>query len=171
MYGFPHESALIQKHQRGDILLDTNLLLLYLIGNLRATAIKTFPHTKQYAAEDYSLLAKVVGLFRAVVTTPNILTEVSNLSGKLNEADLRAFREGFKGAIEILVERYCPSGLAAQSPAFSKFGLTDAGIACLCERDILVITDDLPLQQWLASKQIDAVNFNHIRRSFWSAPG
>jgi uncharacterized protein YaiI (UPF0178 family) len=52
-----------------------------------------------------------------------------------------------------------------------KFGLTDAGIASLYEQGVLVLTDDLPLQQWLASKGLDALNFNHIRQSVWSKLG
>jgi hypothetical protein len=52
------------------------------------------------------------------VTTPNILTEVSNLSGKLNDVDLKAFREDFKGTIRVVPEHYCESKLAAESPAF-----------------------------------------------------
>jgi hypothetical protein len=168
MDGLTHEEALVERHLRGSILLDANLLLLYEIGRFSETAIRNFPHTKQYTIEDYRLLAKFLRLFRSVVTTPNILTEVSNLSGKLNEVNLKAFREGFKSTIDVLEEQYCASELAARSSAFLKFGLTDAGIASLCTKEFLVLTDDLPLAQWLASKGVDVLNFNHIRQKGWS---
>ena len=111
-----------------------------------------------------SLVAKLVGRFSSIVTTPNVLTEVSNLSGKLGEMNLPGFRAAFKTKIDVIEEEYCPSRLAASNPAFVKFGLTDAGIASLVsENDFLVLTDDLPLAYWLQSKGADVLNFNHIR--------
>ncbi len=111
-----------------------------------------------------SLVAKLVGRFSSVFTTPNILTEVSNLSGKLGEANLPGFRAAFKSKIDVIEEEYCSSRQATDSPAFAKFGLTDAGIASLVnDNDFLVLTDDLPLAYWLQSKGADVLNFNHIR--------
>jgi hypothetical protein len=164
--------ALIQRHRRSGLLLDANLLLLYQVGLFDERVIETFPHTKQYTIDGYRLLARFVGRFSALVTTPNILTEVSNLSGKLGEANLLRFREAFKGTIDVIGEEYCASKQAAGSPAFLKFGLTDAGIASLVsENDFLVLTDDLPLAGWLKSKGLDVVNFNHIRQYSWAEQG
>src|SRR5208283_4826548 len=154
-----YEGALVQKHRRSGLLLDANLLLLYQVGLFNERAIETFPHTKQYTVHDYHLLATLVGRFSSIVTTPNILTEVSNLSGKLGEANLPGFRAAFKTKIDVIEEEYCPSRQAAASPAFPKFGLTDAGIASLVsENDFLVLTDDLPLANWLQSKGVDVLN-------------
>lgn len=172
MAGHSHVGALIRKHPRSRLLIDANLLLLYQVGCFDERAIETFPRTKQYTIEDYRLLAKLVGRFSSVVTTPNILTEVSNLSGKLGDANLLRFREAFKGTIDIIEEEYCASLQAARSPAFVKFGLTDAGIASLAsEEGIQVLTDDLRLANWLASRGFGAWNFNHIRRQSWSEQG
>jgi len=170
MDGLTHEESLVRRHRRNGVLLDANLLLLYEIGRYSEPALKTFPHTKQYAIGDYRLLARLIGLFSSVLTTPNILTEVSNLAGKLHDAGLREFRTNLQGAIGTMSERYCASKLAAASPAFVKFGLTDAGIAALCENQFLVLTDDLALAHWLASKKVDVLNFNHIRQMAWSMP-
>ena len=167
-----YEGALIRKHRRSGLLLDANLLLLYQVGLFDERAIGTFPHTKRYTTEDYHLLAKWIGRFSSIVTTPNILTEVSNLSGKLGQANLNGFREAFKGKIDVIEEEYCASRQAAASPAFAKFGLTDAGIASLVrDNDFLVLTDDLPLAQWLQSKGFGVLNFNHIRQHLWSEQG
>ncbi len=132
-----HIGALIQTHRRAGLLLDANLLLLFQIGLFDERAIGTFPHTKQYSVEDYRLLAKLIGRFAVMVTTPNILTEVSNLSGKLGEGNLPRFRETFKGTITVVGEEYCASQHVAASPAFAKFGLTDAGIASLASGSLL----------------------------------
>ena len=166
-----YEGALIRKHRRSGLLLDANLLLLYQIGLYDERAIKDFPHTKQYTIDDYRLLAKLISRFSSVFTTPNILTEVSNLSGKLSEPHLQRFREAFSSTINVLEEEYCASKSATGSPAFQKFGLTDAGIASLVnENNFLVLTDDLPLAHWLQSKDFDVLNFNHIRALSWFEP-
>jgi hypothetical protein len=172
MAGQSDDGALFQKHRRSGLLLDANLLLLYQVGLFDERAIKTFPHTKRYTIEDFHLLAKLVGWFTTVVTTPNILTEVSNLSGKLGESNLLRFQEAFKGTIDVIEEKYCASQQATASPAFAKFGLTDAGIASLVsEHRFLVLTDDLRLANWLQSKGFDVLNFNHIRQHLWSERG
>ena len=168
MDGLTHEQVLIERHLRTGVLLDANLLLLYQVGRFNESAIKTFPHTKQYTTDDFRLLERVVKRFSSVVTTPNILTEVSNLSGKLNAVSLKSFREAFKTTIDLVGEYYCTSKVASDGSAFLKFGLTDAGIISICRNKFLVLTDDLPLAQWLASKGIDVLNFNHIRQIGWS---
>jgi hypothetical protein len=160
-----YEAALIQKHRRSG-------LLLYQVGLFDERAIKNFPQTKQYTIDDYHLLAKLIGRFSSVATTPNILTEVSNLSGKLSDPNLPRFRAAFKSKIDVIEEEYCTSRQAADSLAFAKFGLTDAGIASLVsENDFLVLTDDLPLAHWLQSKGADVLNFNRIRQLSWSEQG
>jgi hypothetical protein len=52
-------------------------------------------------------------------------------------------------------------------PAFERFGLTDAAIATVCSRGILVLTTDARLQLALQERDIDALNFNHIRPLAW----
>jgi len=39
----------------------------------------------QYNAEDYHLLLRLKGVFKKAVTTPHVLTEVSNLTNDLPE--------------------------------------------------------------------------------------
>jgi hypothetical protein len=67
----------------------------------------------------------------------------------------------------VLEEEYTPSKTLAAEPHFPKFGLTDAAIAHLAQRQLLVLTDDFRLSSFLDSKGLPAINFNHLRPGPW----
>jgi hypothetical protein len=93
--------------------IDSNLLLLYLIGKFEPSLIRSFRRTQQFSEAEFQLLTRFVGLFDKVLTLPNILTEVSNLAGQLPEDTASEFRESFRESIDLLDERYCESSVAA----------------------------------------------------------
>jgi hypothetical protein len=149
---------LVQQHRATGLLVDTNILLLKCLG-------PNHRRTKAFTDEDYRLLESIWSRFDRIISTPSILAEVSNLIG--NAPDPRGLRvmKTITSTIELIDERYTPSRTLAGTPAFGKFGLTDAAIAELAEHGILVLTDDLPLAQFLQSKKLAAINFNHLRFS------
>jgi hypothetical protein len=50
---------------------------------------------------------------------------------------------------------------------FERFGLGDASVAAVCERNVVVLTADLQLQIALVASGLDAINFNHVRSIGW----
>ena len=68
----------------GTLLLDTNLLLLLFIGGKDISLIKKAKTPSAYTEEDYELLQEFASRnrFANLLTTPHIITEVSNLLGK-----------------------------------------------------------------------------------------
>ncbi len=160
-------NQLIMSYKPKGLLVDTNLLLLYFIGAYDPERISRFERTMAFTIDEFLLLAMFLGLFEKIITTPNILTEVSNLSGQLPE-NLRAFFwEDFAGRMLDLQESYTPSTTISASPHFTKFGLTDSGIVGLVKDKYLVLTDDLKLAAYLQNLDIDVINFNHIRAIAW----
>jgi rRNA-processing protein FCF1 len=158
---------LIQRYRRKGILVDTNILLLYCIGAVNKNEISIFKRTKQFVPEDYDTLLGLLNNFESIVTTPNILTEVSNLSGQLKDNLKLTYFNFFKENIKLLKEEYVPSLQAANIPEFSRFGLTDAAIINHAKGKYLVLTEDFHLSQYLQHEGIDAINFNHLRPFFW----
>jgi hypothetical protein len=65
-------------------------------------------------------------------------------------------------------ESYELSGLLVTHDLFSRLGLTDAAMATVCSRGILVLTADLDLQLALQHRGADALNFNHVRMLGWN---
>ena len=158
--------ALIVKHRAKGVLVDTNLLVLFLVGTVNRQRIPNFKRTGDFAVEDYDLLVRLIDWFGKLIATPHVLSQVSDLTD-LTGNELAAVRELFKRLVEQIEERYDASRLLVADPAFERFGLTDAAVAAVCSRGILVLTTDARLQLALQERDIDALNFNHIRPLGW----
>jgi hypothetical protein len=157
----------IARHKTHGILTDASILLLLLVGTFDRDRIAKFKNTEKFAPEDYDLLVGLLGRFDRIVVTPHVLTEVSNLAGQLGEPARQKCMTLFGQLIGQFLEEAVPSVTAAQESVFPLLGLTDAGIAHLVADKYPVITTDAVLCGILASRGIDAINFNHIRRASW----
>lgn len=160
------ERLLLAYRSKG-LLLDSNLLLVYLIGLWNPQQIQRFKRTAAFSIEDFELLVRLVRFFDKVVTTPNILTEVNSLSNQLSEDFKPTYYSRFSEQITLLNECYVPSQNVASMNTFARFGLTDCGIEELTRNNYLVLTDDLRLSVHLQTTGIDALNFNHLRVLNW----
>ena len=158
--------GLISKHRTNGLLVDANLLVLYLVGKTNKRRIPAFKRTQQYTIEDFELLEILVSQFERMLTTPHLLTEASNLAA-LQADELGILRGVFKEMVGGMEEFYDESRSVVADTAFARLGLTDAAIATLCRRSMLVLTDDLQLHLALVNRGADSINFNHIRTFFW----
>ena len=52
--------VLVKKHRANGLLLDTNLLVLFLVGRANKRRIADFKRTQAYTVEDYELLESLV---------------------------------------------------------------------------------------------------------------
>ncbi len=148
-------------------MVDTNLLLLWFVGSLDIKLVPEFKRTCRYVPEDYDTLAYYRSLFSRRVTTPNILTEVSNLAAQLGKRSQEFFETVFSKSIGVLEEHYVGSNSAAEISHFSEVGLTDSAIMSLARGQYLLLTDDFRLSQIFQKEGGDVVNFTHIRPINW----
>ena len=149
------------KHRSRGALLDANLLLVYIVGKCARNQLPHFQHTKQYS-DDFGLVERLVEFFPVHHTTPNVLTEVSNLGKKLGVP----FFQTLSKVVHVLTEHYCCSEDAADNPGSQTFGLTDSILLSL-GRQVLIVTADGRLHRFLRSQNVEAVNFHHIRPYSW----
>jgi len=159
--------GLIEKHRATGLFVDTNLLLLYLVGKTNKNRIANFKRTQQYTADDFELLDRIMGLFKIRITTPHVLTELSNL-GDLQGSERAGFRSWFVRMIEDAREFYDESRIVVKENSFPRLGLTDAAIAAVARHRFLFLTVDLDLYVTLAKRGVDAINFNHLRPLNWT---
>jgi hypothetical protein len=158
--------GLIEKHRAKGVLVDTNLLVLYLVGTVNRQRILNFKRTGDFATEDYDLLVRLIDWFGKLIATPHVLSQVSDLTD-LTGNELAEVRALFKLLVEQIEERYDGSRSLVGDPAFERFGLTHAAVATVCSRGILVLTTDSRLQLALQERDIDSLNFNHVRPLAW----
>lgn len=159
---------LILSYRTKGVLVDSNLLLVYCVGMYDPARIGRFKRTAAFSTDDFHLLARLMRFFQKVVTTPNILTEVNNLSNQLAEPGRSDYYAEFSKQIDSLDEHYLKSAQISTRDFFQRFGLTDSGIAELASGKYLVLSDDFKLVTHLQSIGIDAINFNHIRALGWN---
>ncbi|MFH1860532.1 MAG: PIN domain-containing protein [bacterium] len=159
---------LLPKHKNRGIVVDANLLLVYFLGSFNPQLIPQYKRTKSYTIEDFTVLYQLIKYFDRLVTTPNILTEVSNLSTALSEPIRTEYFKKFKDMVVTLSEEVILSNKSVENKYFEKYGLTDTVIIELCQEKYLVVTDDFPLSNLLNCLSIDVINFNHIRGYRWS---
>ena len=150
------------------LLLDTNLLLLLFIGEKDPKLIAKARTLKAFEESDYDLLTEVIRLnFTSLVTTPHIMTEVSNLLGKerddIKAAGRRAMAEFFQKCDEITEK----SIILVDRPEFTLLGLTDVAIGVAAELPAFVLTADAPLYLHISRSGLETANFNHIRQGSW----
>ncbi|MEH1812965.1 MAG: PIN domain-containing protein [Nostoc sp.] len=163
-------ASLVRRYSQKGILIDTNILLLFLVGNVNRERITKFNRTQQFIPEDYELLLEFIARFQKLVTTPNILTEVNSLANQLGEPERSqcfAIFAQFVKNVALLDEYYVNSLDAVNTEKFIKFGLTDSGILTLSKGKYLVLTDDFKLASYLQSVEVDVINFNNIRVFNW----
>lgn len=176
---------LIERYRTKGVLIDTNLLVLLTIGLYRRDRIASFKRTRQYTSDDFDLIARLLGCFSRGVTTPNILTEVHNLTRQLPDREHNAVARILARIVGSMFEVYVPSRTASTHARYADLGLTNtitliasgnprefsvvtppdpSEAAPLAESDeILVVTDDFSLWARLSQMGKDALNINHIR--------
>ncbi|HEY9705233.1 MAG TPA: PIN domain-containing protein [Allocoleopsis sp.] len=155
--------TLFKKYKNKGLLIDTNILLLLIIGITNRDRISKFNRTENFTSDDYDLLLDIINKFSHIITTPNILTEINSLINGVGEPERSKCVDTLAKIINTLNENYLQSQEVVKNDKFIKFGLTDCGIMAICQNKYLVLTDDLKLSNYLQSINIDVINFNHLR--------
>ena len=142
-----------QNRYRADpnagLLIDTNLLLLLIVGSCDPSYLLMHKRTQSYRPSDLHAVLEAIKPYQRWINIPNILTETSNLlaqSGVLSKAVL--FRK-FKDFIQETEELYVESKRITSSGHFDRFGLTDLAILEAVREQHVVMTDDFRLADYL----------------------
>jgi hypothetical protein len=149
----------------GEIILDTQLLVLYVVGLASPRYIRQHKRLKDvYTEADFDLLAGMLAQASRVILTVNVFTEASNLlSSYINEPARTRIMEKFRQLILIGGEQYVPSESAAGRPEFVRLGLADAALLEADDPSRILLTADFPLYDAALRSGRRAENFNHHR--------
>ncbi|HEX8451060.1 MAG TPA: PIN domain-containing protein [Longimicrobium sp.] len=156
-------AATVARYRGSGVLIDTNLLLMYFVGAHDPNEIARFKRTMQFTSGDHDLLVAFIEHFRRIVTTPHILTEVSNLAGQLTDRTRTGVFAALSAGLRLFGEEHTPAAELAEDPAFPRFGITDTAVLREAKGRYLVLTDDFRLSQYLRSEDVDVFNFHHLR--------
>jgi rRNA-processing protein FCF1 len=158
----------VEQTRRAGLLIDTNILLLLLAGRFDRRLIGNFKRLAQFNDSDFDVLQALVSRYQRLLTTPNILTEVSSFANQLPEVTRAAFFGNLADELVLLDERYVASRETAPGEDLRRLGLADAVTAVCAREGILVLTDDFRLAQTLRKRGLHVLNFNHLRTLYWN---
>lgn len=151
------------------LLLDTNLLVLLVVGLTDRELILKHKRTRTFEPADYDLLLEILASVDTVVVTPHVLAEASNLLAQIGEPTLSTLRATFAALVEVQEEIYVAARESVRQPAFPRLGLTDTAIlelvAEIDNSQLALLTTDVGLYLEAAKTNPLAENFNHIRQA------
>lgn len=146
-----------------SIALDTNLLVLLVVGTLDRRLIPKHKRTRKFTPEDFDTLIGELERYPRIVVTPNVVTETSNLLRQTDETTARRLLERLRQLLASLSERFVASVDAAEAPGFLRLGLADSATLHKPPTDSVLLTDDLPLYLEASRLGRTAVNFTHLQ--------
>ena len=145
-------------------LVDTNLLLLFVVGSESPDLISKHRRLESYSEEDYSTLYSLLNQSNGMFVTPNTLTEASNLLGQHGEPERSRLFQRLRAIIQDTHEVVISSARASAHPAFDRLGLTDTVLLEAASADTPLLTLDFQLYAaGLAKGYNMAVNFMEHR--------
>jgi hypothetical protein len=143
------------------LVLDTNALLLFVIGTVDRTLLGRAKRVKQFVPDDHDLVFTYLSLFEQIHVTPHTATETSNLLSHLPGER----RRDCLGLLAHLCrdEIHVASVVAAEREEFLELGLTDSALLSLCAEGIALLTEDEPLFAAAAAQGFDVQRFSDLR--------
>jgi len=146
------------------VLLDSNLLVLFIAGMSSREYIGRHRRLRDYSEEDFDLLVEFIRPMSALVVTPNILTEASNLLSGIAEPARSHIADTFRQIVGSMDERFVQSTRAVEQREFPRLWLTDAAVLTELANSHVLLTADLDLYLAASQRGYSAVNFNHLRQ-------
>jgi rRNA-processing protein FCF1 len=136
------------------ILIDTNALVVLLIGIIDPRLIKTHKRTSIYEEEDYNELISVIGKIDNLIVLPNVWTEVDNLLNNFSGNYKFKYVEEISTIIKLTTEKYISTSIATESDYFFELGVTDSILLEYAKKCKLLITSDSKLSDYAIANGI-----------------
>lgn len=121
-------------------IVDTNLLLLLVVGLTDVDYIAKHKRLTKYTKDDFILLTDTIGS-SPIIFTPNTVTETSNFIDFVSDPIRSEIRNVFNALIKTSAEEYVPSTIAIQQIAHIELGVADNVLLEAAKNAILISSD------------------------------
>ncbi len=148
-----------------DILLDTNLLVILVVGYTHPLLLQK-ARFSGYTILDFELLHSIVSACRKCVTTPHIIAEASNILKKAGgHAD--DCRETLGRILGSWKERYFASEsllMGSDNKISLRLGVADGSTLQVAKKGTIILTADAPLAAWLKHSGHTVYEYSILRQ-------
>ena len=148
-----------------DVIIDTNIFILFLVGQINENRIKNYMRNSLYTKEDYYFLLSVLADYDRIITSPNILTEVDNILNRIGGEDKYKYLVLVKTMYKQTIEKYIKTEMITQNWYFDSLGITDSSILMMAKNCELLISGDSSLCDHAKSLNIKTFDFKEYINS------
>jgi hypothetical protein len=148
-----------------DVIIDTNIFILFLTGQINENRIKDYTRNSLYTKEDYYLLLNILSNYDRIITSPNILTEVDNILNRITGEDKYKYLILVKTIYKQTIEKYIKTETITQNWYFDELGITDSGLLMMAKECELLISGDSSLCDYAKSSNIKTFDFKEYINS------
>lgn len=140
------------------IILDTNILIILIIGMINPDLISKNKRTSIYNEQDYINILNFISN-KEIVVLPNIWTELDNLlNNYYDNMYNNLYIQSFKKVVQKASEKYLKTNSVVNEYYFSQIGLTDS-LIIQCAKDCdFLMTADSKLSDYAKSCGINVVD-------------
>ena len=145
------------------VTVDTNLLLLLIVGLTDAEYISKHKRLGDYSVQDFILLTETLDRSGKIILTPNTVTETSNWIDHIRDPARSEIRRVFNIFIANQIEVYVPSAKAAARNEHIELGIAD-NVLLEVAKSALLISSDQDLCIAAAVSDYSYLSFDFLRQ-------
>ncbi len=149
-----------------QLVLDTNLLVLLVVGFTDENLIKRHKRVRTFTTDDFVLLQVFIEQYPKIITTPHVFAECSNLIRQIDTDTANLLLDSLKILVKTILEIYTPSEQLVDQNYYFRLGLTDVGLLKIIKDGAMLLTTDLDLYLAALEMGAHAENFNHLRMHY-----
>jgi hypothetical protein len=138
------------------------LLLFFLAMQVDLGILRSFKRVSNFRSSDLQPLKDLVGAFSALITTPHVLTEVSNFIDQAPPQWRPQLIDALRSFIIEQEEHFEESSRLVELPEFAHLALADTALLSL-SRSVSVATLDYELYGRILAVGGRAIHFDHVR--------
>lgn len=144
-------------------LIDTNLLVLLIVGFTDVNLIEKHKRTNRFVKEDFNLLIEQLKPFEMIWVTSHCLAEASNLLKQTASGNSYNLLFTLKEYTSKFKESHINKDSIFASSIFTRLGVADTGIINKSKKVNCVFTVDFHLYNEILRVGRNVINFNHLR--------
>ena len=148
-----------------DVIIDTNIFILFLAGQINENRIRNYTRNSLYTKEDYYLLINILSTCDRIINSPNIMTEVDNILNRITGEYKYKYLILVKTIYKQTIEKYIQTETVSQNWYFDELGITDSAILMMAKECELLISGDSSLCDHAKSLNIKTFDFKEYINS------
>jgi predicted nucleic acid-binding protein len=146
------------------IVLDSNIFVLYLVGQINKNQIDNYTRNSFWDTRDFDFFVDLLEAEESeIITSPNVLTEADNILNTISGEDKYRYLELVRNIYDKSVEIYMESRNVSKEMFFDALGLADSVVLKIAQKSDLLISGDSRLCDCAKSLGVKVFDFKEYK--------